>query len=244
MTTLYVQYCSRRKLACSDAADKDVVLCLQDSALIAPTECTEPSTDTYVGAFADATICQWYSTGDCNGLYVYTFSYDDSILADDTVPLQPADITGVFCKDCMFNYFEYKVGSEVYIRENPDGSQSLISQHGCEYVINSGGGDVVLTPVINLQSVKIAFGAITNAYVAVGFLDVEELAKFVYVVNDTNSDIQLSYDGSTDGPIVEANNFRSLDFAANNGILEAVDIYVKYLGAAPSVGSIAFDGFY
>lgn len=136
MTTLYVQYCSRKKLACSEAADKDVVLCLQDSALIVPTECTTPSEGTYVGAFAEATICQWYSTGDCNGIFVYTFSYDDAILADSEVPLQPADISGVFCRDCMTSYYDYKVGSEVYLKDEDDGSQTLISQHLCEYPID------------------------------------------------------------------------------------------------------------
>lgn len=144
MATLYVEYCTRTKLSCTNAANQDVILCLEDAALVAPADCPAPSNGTYDGAFMPATICQWYSTGDCGtGWYVYTFSYDDALLADGSVPLQKADITGVFCKDCLVSYLEYKAGSEAYIRTEEDETQTFVSQHGCEYPIVAGGGDCV-----------------------------------------------------------------------------------------------------
>ncbi len=144
MSTLYVDFCMNLRLPCANASVQNVILCLRDAALVIPTGCPSPSDTTYEGAFAEATICQAYTPGDCTPMkWYYTFSYDSAILADITVPLQPADILGAFCLDCLTNWLEYKIGDEVFIRTEDDDSQTLVSQHGCEYPIVAGGSGTV-----------------------------------------------------------------------------------------------------
>ncbi len=244
MTTLYVEYCSNIYLGCSEGSRKEVILCLRDAALILATECEDADNHSYVGAFAVAEVCQWYRQGDCGGRVYYTFSYDESILADITVPLQSADITGVFCKGCLTDYYDYKIGSEVYVKLDSEGNQVLVTQHGCEYILNGGGGDMVLTPVINIDAITVDFGDVASTYTAIGFLDVEGKAKQITINNRTNEDVQLSYDGIADGPKIDAGAFKVLSFGANTGILETTDVYMKYISDAPTVGGVDFDGFY
>ena len=152
---------------------------------------------------------------DCNSLYTYVISYDEDQLIDSDYTLVPTDITGAICRDCLFTYIDYYL---------------------------SNGGPV--TPVINIPALSIEFGDLANAYTALTFLDAQGKAKVINVDNNTNADVQLSYDGLEDGPIVEANSFRQLEFGANAGLLVSTDIYAKYLGDAPSTGSLNLDGFY
>lgn len=244
MANKFVQYCTNTKLSCALISNAQVILCLEDAALLAPTDCPDSSVETYTNSFLAATICQAYTTTEGCGpsRWYYTFSYDETLLADINVPITADDITGVFCKDCLVNYLEYKIGSEVYIRTEEDGSQYLVTQHGCEYEIN--GGSAVATPIVNLDALSINYTTLTNSYVAMGFLDVEGRAKQITIDNNTNADIQISYNGIADGPIIEANTFRELNFAANNGFLSATDVYIKYLTAAPTVGVVTVDGYY
>ncbi len=113
----------------------------------------------------------------------------------------------------------------------------------CNLLAASGGGGAA-SAAINIPAVDIAFGAITNAYVATTFLAAAGEAKSVAVYNNTDADIQLSYDGVEGGPIVPQGTFRQIDFSANGRTLVAVDIYIKYLTSAPTSGSVIFDGFY
>ncbi len=155
MATKYIQYCSRTRLSCSLVTDAPVVLCIEDSAILAPTACPLPATEDYVGTFVAATICQAYTNveGCGQAAWYYTFAYSDAVLADVNTPLVSGDITGVFCRDCLTDYLDYKAGSEVYVRTEEDDSQTLVSQHGCEYPIVAGGGEplaVTDTASINL----------------------------------------------------------------------------------------------
>lgn len=113
----------------------------------------------------------------------------------------------------------------------------------CQILSASAGGGAS-SEATNIPAVSIAFGALTNAYVATTFLATAQQARAIGVYNTTNSSIQLSYDGVANGPIVPANTFRTIDFAANGRVLSAADIYVKYIGSAPGSGSVIFDGFY
>jgi hypothetical protein len=137
MTTLYVQYCTRNKLPCTFVENAPVVLCLQDSALVAPTACPSFSEGEYVGAFMEATICSGYSTSEGCGStrWVYTLAYSNEQLADALVPLTTGDIAGVFCRDCLTAYLDYKIGSEVYVDADESNDLFLVSQHGCTYPI-------------------------------------------------------------------------------------------------------------
>lgn len=100
-------------------------------------------------------------------------------------------------------------------------------------------------PIINIPAIEVAAASLTNAYVALNFLDAEGKARFIHILNNTNQDIQISYDGTTDGPIAIVGETRDLNYAAGLGILEATDIWIKYLnGVAPTLGEVLMDGYY
>lgn len=135
MTTRFIDYCSFIKLSCAWAVNKDIVLCLQDAALVAqPEEFCDNTLSTI-----DATICQAFKTSDSclNVVWHYTFQYDSESLANPDTPLATSDITGVFCKDCLTTWVEEHNGHDVSVVTEEDGSQTLISEHGCEYPIES-----------------------------------------------------------------------------------------------------------
>ena len=101
MITKYVQYCTRVKLPCSVIESAEVVLCIKEPALLAPTECPDGEEQTYPIHFVAATICQFYQPveGCCSQNFQYTFAYDEAVLADPATPLQTADIDGVFSRE-------------------------------------------------------------------------------------------------------------------------------------------------
>ena len=135
MTTRYVDWCSFTKLPCAWGSTKDVIVCLQSSALVAqPDEFCDDSKSTIEGS-----ICQVFSNTDCCGpkLWHYKISYDDTQLAAPSTPLSSADITGVFCLDCFTTWISEERGSDVTVVTEDDGTQTLISEHGCEYAIAS-----------------------------------------------------------------------------------------------------------
>lgn len=154
--------------------------------------------------------------GACNTFqWRYVVSYDNTLLVDPLVALSSADITGIFCKGCLTSWV-------------------------MDVVAN-----LVPAEVTNLPAVIIPFGALTNAYVATNFLDVEGKARSITILNNTNQDVQISYDGVTDGPIIAISEYRQLNYASNGAILYATDIYIKYLNAvAPTIGEVNMDGYY
>lgn len=153
MTTLYVNYCTRIKIPCTGQVDPEIILCLEDGALMASGN-----------PFAEATICQWYNNGDCAvpTIWTYTFSYDSELLADDTVPLQTADITGVFCQDCLFNYFQNEIeniggGGACVVEVTTAELNALVAAEGltpgCLYTITDFvQGNIVAGATVTLQA--------------------------------------------------------------------------------------------
>jgi hypothetical protein len=161
MTTLYVQYCTRNRLPCTLVENASVVICLQDSALVAPTGCPDDDSRDYVGPYIFATICQAYTnSSDCgNTLWTYTLAYDSDDLADVDVPISTGDITGVNCYECIHSYLDYRIGNETYLRTNINGSQSLITQHGCEYLLNASVGALIFVEVTTAELNALVGGA-------------------------------------------------------------------------------------
>jgi hypothetical protein len=113
----------------------------------------------------------------------------------------------------------------------------------CEILAASGGGGAA-SVANNIPALEVLFGTITNAFVATTFLAADGVARSMAVFNNTNAVIQLSYDGVAAGPIIPPGVFRQIDFAANGRVLTAADVFIKYVGAAPTLGSVIFDGFY
>lgn len=115
----------------------------------------------------------------------------------------------------------------------------------CSINTNTGGGGGTPTPIVNLPAKSIAFGTLTNAYATTSFLDSSAIARELGVTNNTNQDVQISYDGTTNGPIIPAGQFRPFEYGADGRVLSATDIWIKYLnGVAPTLGAVLLDGFY
>lgn len=132
-----VTYCATSRLSCANCTPADVVICISESpgkVVQSPCFPEEVTTNTTLTTF-DATLISFTMfNGSCNSkVFKYTFQYDDSILVDVDDPITTEDITGVFCKGCLHNWVEEKVGAEVYIRDNEDGTLTLVTPHGCEY---------------------------------------------------------------------------------------------------------------
>lgn len=96
---LFIKYCSQTRFPCAGSSAPAVILCLNNPDLVT------------TGAFLATTICQFYTLDNgCGGsLWQYTFSYDADLLLDDTVPVGTSNITGVFCKDCLTDYFQTQI---------------------------------------------------------------------------------------------------------------------------------------
>lgn len=144
MATQTVNICLPTKLSCSYAG-ADIILCLPASALLAPVLCPE-STSQYIVegplGFIYAKIVSVLETVDaCQAGYqwLYTVTYDDTLLADPNVPLTQAQVTGAFCKDCLVEFVNASVGNEIFIETDSEGIATLVTQHGCRYVLPSGG---------------------------------------------------------------------------------------------------------
>ena len=89
----------------------------------------------------------------------------------------------------------------------------------------------------------LAFGSIAATYTAVGG-PTTHLMRLVHFVNNTNADMNFSFDGTTDNVFVPANSFTLYDLEAN---AEAnfdfflslnTQIYVRYNSAAPTSGAV------
>lgn len=128
-------------LVCRDTEQAPVVICV-DPAFVLPPNCPEtdiPNTAEY--GFIEATISEYVKIKDsCNSsvcVLKYVLTYEDEQLVPD-VELTAEDIIQVLCKDCLTSYIEQKIGDEVHLRANEDGSLTLVSQHGCEYTFWPG----------------------------------------------------------------------------------------------------------
>lgn len=98
-----------------------------------------------------------------------------------------------------------------------------------------------------VQSLRsLAFGSIGASYVAVGTQFTSPL-RMVRIINDCNTDMLFSLDGSTDQFFVPTGSFVLYDFAANGGSNEELRLggyaqfYVKQV-TSPSSGSVYIEG--
>lgn len=139
MATKTVVYTSSSRLSCWSLTNPGVILCLSDSSLIAPQECLGGGGDVpFDFTTIEATLTRSYKSGGCcnNPSYTYVFSYDDAQLADPETALLASQIVGVFCEGCLTTWIEEKVGNEVVLLDNGDGTLTLTTQHGCSYTFN------------------------------------------------------------------------------------------------------------
>ena len=89
---------------------------------------------------------------------------------------------------------------------------------------------------------EVAFGDITASYVALGdpFVHDSFIDSFI---NETNSNVYISFDGTTDHKKMGSNSGRVTDLKTNDAYREAgTQVYIKHDGvAAPSSGWFAVE---
>lgn len=95
------------------------------------------------------------------------------------------------------------------------------------------------------------FAAITNAYTTVGTALTQNWRMF-RITNNTNGDMFISADGTTDNLFVPAGGFVLYDLATNAQNVQDTDwfvmkigtqFYVKY-SSAPTAGTLYIEGIY
>lgn len=131
-----VIWSSCQRLSCASAQTPIVVLCLTSENLVAPLICANATDAGFAFTTIEGTLVKtWRDDTPCgNGSFRYLIKYDSTDLANPNVPLTPAQISGVFCKGCITQWVENKVGGEITLVDNGDGTLTLTTQHGCEYV--------------------------------------------------------------------------------------------------------------
>lgn len=139
-------------LACCDSVPPTVILCLASDSLLPPFPCGEEE-GTYPQSTLEGTLVKgWKTHGECETrVYSYAIEYDETLLADPTVPLTTADISGVFCKDCKTTWIEEAIGTDVEVVKNSDFSYTLINEHGCEFDITFAAGSVCVTDTASVD---------------------------------------------------------------------------------------------
>lgn len=128
-----------QRLSCSGATSPTVVLCLADTGIVIDPFCPDSETrETFPYTTIEATLVKSWRDGSCgcNPQFRYLFQYDEADLVDPDTLLVTADITGVFCKGCLTTWVEEKVGNEITLVDNNDGTLTLTTQHGCTYTFN------------------------------------------------------------------------------------------------------------
>lgn len=112
-----------------------VVLCLP-SYFLAPRDCPDGETEeTYEYSTIEANVVDVQITPSKCGsptLYTYTFCFDSALQAEGQ-DIKASDITGVIDLGCLKQYIDDKVGNEISLVDNEDGTLTFISQHGCEF---------------------------------------------------------------------------------------------------------------
>ena len=103
---------------------------------VAPKGCEESEEETtYQFSYIEGSLVAKECTG-CGNLltYQYDFQYDDSQVIENYT-LKGGDVLGFAMKGCLGEYADQRAGDDVYLYEDEDGGQVLVSQHGCEYPI-------------------------------------------------------------------------------------------------------------
>lgn len=84
----------------------------------------------------------------------------------------------------------------------------------------------------------LAFGSIGAAFAAIGSA-IEDEAELVSIVNNTDADLIVSYDGVTDHVFMPLYSSYVIDFESNEKQLaNRTSFYVKHNGVAPTEGAI------
>lgn len=90
---------------------------------------------------------------------------------------------------------------------------------------------------IKVEAIReVAFGSITNAFLPLGSIFTRDAFR-LWMTNNTDVDIYISVDGSTDNMKFPAYSVRALDEKTNDMFRKkGTQFYIKYDSVIPSVG--------
>lgn len=96
---------------------------------------------------------------------------------------------------------------------------------------------------------EVAFGAIGAAYSAVGVRTID-YTRLLMASNDTDADVYVSFDGTTDHIRIKAGSQKTFDLTANtvhdDGYFldRNTQIFIKRVSGAPTTGLVWFEVMY
>lgn len=88
-----------------------------------------------------------------------------------------------------------------------------------------------------------AFGAITGTFTPIGG-PTTHLMRLMKIVNNTNADINVSFDGTTNNDFIPANSFSLYDLQTNTQtndyfyLADGTQVYINYNSGAPTSGAV------
>ena len=109
----------------------------------------------------------------------------------------------------------------------------------------------------NAQSIRlaaipvqtVAYSAVTSSFVAMGAA-MPDPVRIIKIHNTTDSDIYVSYDGTTEHDVVVAGTGMVIDITTNKSIEQGMFlatgtiVYIEYVSSAPTYGSIYLSAYY
>lgn len=109
----------------------------------------------------------------------------------------------------------------------------------------------------NAQSIRlaaipvqtVAYSAVTSSFVAMGAAMPEPI-RVIKINNSTNSDIYVSFDGSTAHDVVVASSGMVVDITTNKSIEQGMFlsqgtvVYIEYVSGAPTSGNVYLSAYY
>ncbi len=109
---------------------------------------------------------------------------------------------------------------------------------------------MVFSKIVRFDAYRsLAFGSISGSFAAVG-TPLGKPWRVIHLLNTTDKDLIVSFDGSTNNVFIPSNTFSLYDFNANQDPADVfkmqvgTQIYVKQSSGAPTSGSLYVMGIY
>ena len=95
---------------------------------------------------------------------------------------------------------------------------------------------------LQADAITIPFGTLSNVQTLAG-LTLVSLVR-LGITNNTNAVIKIDYTLVKNGPIINPGETVVVDLGANGGRIDTPDVFISYVGSAPTLGSVALDALY
>jgi hypothetical protein len=95
----------------------------------------------------------------------------------------------------------------------------------------------------------VAFGDVTDSFEAMG-VGMPAALRILKINNTTDSDVYVSYDGTTEHDVVVAGSGMVVDITTNKSVEEGLFlpegtiVYIEYVSGAPTSGNVYLSAYY